>query len=76
MERFQMDPSSQYARPMKRSKSKHFEDGFKGAGSSQNLTKMAGEVMSARKKPPGNVKDEVLSEIQLGLRYEGTVSCS
>jgi len=67
-----MDPSSPYARPMKRSKSnKQFEDGFKGAGNAQNLTKMAGEVMSSNKKPPANVKDEALSERQMEMRFEG-----
>lgn len=71
-----MDPSSPYARPMKRSKtrdSKQFDDGFKGAGNAQSLTKMAEEIKASSKKPPGNVKDDVLNERQMEARYEGNL---
>ncbi|KAK3704919.1 hypothetical protein QZH41_016746 [Actinostola sp. cb2023] len=69
---FQMDARSQYARPMKRSKVKALDDGmFKGAGNSQNLTKMAAEAMTSCKKPADNIKDELLTERQLEMRYKG-----
>ncbi|XP_031550267.1 putative ATP-dependent RNA helicase DHX57 isoform X2 [Actinia tenebrosa] len=70
---FLLDPSSPYARPMKRSKtvSKATDESFKGAGSSQELTKMAAEMAVTCRMPGVNVLDDKLNERQIEMRYQG-----
>lgn len=58
---------------MKRSKtfSKSTDESFRGAGSSQELTKMAAEMSATCRMPGVNVLDDKLNEKQMEMRYQG-----
>ena len=67
--RFQIDPNSPYAKPVKRTNARSGE--VKGQELAKELKLACAEAISETKAAPDSTEDQNLTEGQMALRYSG-----